>query len=150
MSDALVRPVMVDDKRGQDEDMSETKRQAIRTTEAPTPVFAYSQAVASQGLLFVSGQVGIDPTTRQVAQDFDGQLRRALENVDAIARAAGASLADAVRVGVYLARGDDFQAMDAVYREYFGEPLPARTTVTVGLQGVAVEVDAVIALRETP
>ena len=130
--------------------MSETRRRAIRTTEAPTPAFAYSQAIASEGLLFVSGQVGIDPTTREVAQGFEGQLRRALENVDAIARAAGASLADAVRVGVYLASGDDFQAMDAVYREYFSEPLPARTTVTVGLQGVAVEVDAVIALGEIP
>ena len=143
-------PAMAGDERGDDEDMSETRRRAIRTTEAPTPAFAYSQAIASEGLLFVSGQVGIDPTTREVAQGFEGQLRRALENVDAIARAAGASLADAVRVGVYLASGDDFQAMDAVYREYFGEPLPARTTVTVGLQGVAVEVDAVIALGEIP
>jgi reactive intermediate/imine deaminase len=98
-------------------------------------------------LLFVSGQVPVDPTTKAVPEGFGNQVRRALDNVAAIAEAAGGRLSDAVRVGVYLADLDDFEEMDAVYREYFDDPLPARTTVAVGIKGFAVEVDAVVALR---
>lgn len=129
--------------------MSAAKRIALKTTEAPTPKFSYSQGIRCGGFLFVSGQVPVDAETGEVPAEFGDQVRKALANVDAIARSAGASLADAVRVGVYLANGDDFRAMDAVYREHFSEPLPARTTVTVGLQGFAVEIDAVIAIGET-
>jgi len=86
----------------------------------------------------------VDAKTGEVPREFAGQVRRALDNVAAIAVAAGASLRDAVRVGVYLADGGDFEVMDAVYREYFHEPFPARTTVVVSLQGIGVEIDAVI------
>ena len=122
-------------------------RRAVRTDKAPAPAFSYSQGIVSGGLLFVSGQVPIDPVTKAVPEGFGDQVRRTLDNVAAIAEAAGGRLADAVRVGVYLANLDDFDEMDAAYREYFEGPLPARTTVGVAIRGFAVEVDAVIALR---
>jgi 2-iminobutanoate/2-iminopropanoate deaminase len=103
--------------------------------------------VVCGGLLFVSGQVPLDPVTKTVPADFSDQVRRALNNVGAIAEAAGARLVDAVRVGVFLANLDDFPKMDAVYREFFADPMPARTTVGVGIRGYDVEIDAVIALR---
>jgi 2-iminobutanoate/2-iminopropanoate deaminase len=120
----------------------------VQTIRAPAPAFSYSQGIVSGGLLFISGQAPIDPVTRAVPEDFGDQVRQTLDNVAAIAEAAGARLADAVRVGVYLARLDDFEAMDAAYREYFEEPLPARTTVGAAIKGFDVEIDAVIAIRD--
>jgi 2-iminobutanoate/2-iminopropanoate deaminase len=122
-------------------------RRAVRTEGAPLPLGAYSQGVVWGGLLFVSGQVPLDPATKTVPEDFADQVRRALDNVAAIAEAAGTQLADAVRIGVFLANLDDFSKMDAVYREYFHEPMPARTTVGAGIRGYDIEIDAVIALR---
>jgi 2-iminobutanoate/2-iminopropanoate deaminase len=122
-------------------------RRAVLTEGAPIPLGSYSQGVVSAGLLFVSGQVPVDPATKAVPQDFTDQVRRTLDNVSAIAEAAGARLADAVRIGVFLANLDDFPKMDGVYREYFEDPMPARTTVGVGIRGYDIEIDAVIALR---
>lgn len=121
-------------------------RRAVLTTGAPAPLGSYSQGIVSGGLLFVSGQVPIDPTTRTVPKDFADRARRALDNVAAIAEAAGARLADAVRIGVFLTNLDDFPMMDVVYREYFEDPMPARTTVGASIRGYDIEIDAVIAL----
>jgi 2-iminobutanoate/2-iminopropanoate deaminase len=125
----------------------EDSRRAVRTQGAPTPLGSYSQGIVSGGLLFVSGQVPIDPGTRTIPKDFADQVRRTLDNVAAIAEAAGARLADAVRIGIFLANLDDFGMMDAVYREYFEDPMPARTTVAAGIRGYDIEIDAVIAIR---
>lgn len=125
-------------------------RSAVRTDRAPTPAFAYSQAIVSAGLVFVSGQVPVDPVTKAIPATFSDQVRQSLRNVAAIAEAAGARLIDAVRVGVYLADLDDFDEMDVIYREYFEEPFPARTTVGAAIRGFAVEIDAVIAIRDAP
>lgn len=122
-------------------------RKAVVTGNAPKPAFSYSQGIVAHGLLFVSGQVPVDPATKAVPEAFADQVRRAMDNVAAVAEAAGARLSDAVRVGVYLADLADFEEMDRVYREYFEEPLPARTTLGTALLGFAVEVDAVIALE---
>ena len=121
-------------------------RRRVSTPGAPAPAFAYSQGIVSGGLLFVSGQVPVDPVTRTVPGTLAEQVHQCLRNVAAIAEAAGGRLEDAVRVGVYLADLGDFEEMDAAYREHFVEPLPARTTVGTGIKGFAVEVDAVIAL----
>ena len=121
-------------------------RKVVATADAPKPVFSYSQGIASGDFLFVSGQVPVDPVTKAVPASFDDQVRRALANVAAIAEAAGTGLANAVRVGVYLADLANFEAMDKVYREHFQEPLPSRTTLGVSLPGFAIEIDAVIAL----
>ncbi len=121
-------------------------REIVFTERAPRPVGPYSQAVKAGGWVFVAGQVAIDPATgRLVEGDIRAQARRTLTNVREILEAAGASLGDVVKVNVYLARQEDFQAMNEVYREFFPEKQPARTTVVVRFVSdqILIEVDAV-------
>jgi len=122
------------------------ERMYVRTGYAPEPSGSYSQGVVSSGLLFVSGQGPIDVKTGEIPRTFSDQMRQALENVKQIVEAAGGSLRDTVRVGVYLQNLADFGEMERIYREYFAEPWPARTTVGVNLRDIAVEVDAVVSL----
>jgi 2-iminobutanoate/2-iminopropanoate deaminase len=124
--------------------MIDKSRSAVITDGAPTPKYSYSQGIAAGDLLFVAGQVGIDPQTRAQAPDFESKVRQALANIAAIAKAKGTTLNNAVRVGVYLEDLDRIVEMDAIYREYFEEPRPARTTVQAGLRGQEIEIDAVI------
>jgi 2-iminobutanoate/2-iminopropanoate deaminase len=125
----------------------DSNRRAVHTDRAPVPKFSYSQGVVAGDLLFVSGQGPVDPVTKVAPEGFGDQVRTTLDNVAAIAEAAGARLADAVRVGVYLADLENFAEMDAIYREYFQSPLPARTTVGAALRDIAIEIDAVVAVR---
>lgn len=121
-------------------------REVIFTEKAPRPVAPYSQAIKAGGWIFVAGQVAIDPATGKIVEgDVKAQTRRVLENLKEILAAAGASLKDVVKVNVYLARQEDFAAMNEVYREYFGESPPARTTVVVRMvnNALLVEMDAV-------
>jgi 2-iminobutanoate/2-iminopropanoate deaminase len=117
---------------------------AISTAKAPRPAAAYSQGVRKGGLLQVAGQVPVDPVTGLIVGETVGeQTRQALDNVRAVLDEAGAGFDDVVMLRVYLARREDFAAMNAVYDEYLGEPYPARTTVFVGLaEGLLVEIDA--------
>ena len=95
-------------------------RELISTTAAPKAIGPYSQAIRAAGLIFVSGQVAIDPATQQVlAGNVAAQTGRVLENIGAILRAAGAGLADVVRSTVFLKNMDDFAAMNEVYGKYF-------------------------------
>ena len=121
-------------------------RVAVVTPHAPRPGGSYSQGIVAGGMLYIAGQVPIDPETGKILADFDDQVRRVLENLAAIARAAGTSRDQAVRVGVYLNDMQRFQEMKAVYRDYFGDPPPARTTVGVSLRGFDVEMDAIVVL----
>jgi 2-iminobutanoate/2-iminopropanoate deaminase len=121
-------------------------RTVVFTERAPRPVGPYSQAVKAGGWVFVAGQVAIDPATGKLVEgDIRAQARRTLMNVKEILEAAGASLRDVVKVNVYLARQEDFQAMNEVYREFFTENPPARTTVIVKMvsDAILIEVDAV-------
>ncbi|MCS7145373.1 MAG: Rid family detoxifying hydrolase [Aigarchaeota archaeon] len=121
-------------------------REVVFTERAPKPVGPYSQAVKAGGWIFVAGQVAVDPATGKVVEgDVRAQTRRVLENLREILAAAGASLRDVVKVNVYLVRPEDFAAMNEVYREYFPEGPPARTTVAVKMVNEAflVEIDAV-------
>lgn len=127
--------------------MGNERRVAVSTPKAPSPRFSYSQGIIAQGLLFIAGQVPIDPETGSVAETFADQVHQTLKNLAAVAEAAGGSLADAVRVSVYLEDLDRVQEMDAIYRGYFAVPLPARTTIRAGLRGFMVEMDAVVALE---
>ena len=119
-------------------------RRAVSTSDAPAPAGPYSQGIVSGGVIATAGQVGIDPATGQLAgPDIATQTRQAIANVAAVLQAAGSSLADVIRVTVYLADLDDFAAMNDVYRELMPAPQPARTTVAVGLpNGIRVEMDA--------
>jgi enamine deaminase RidA (YjgF/YER057c/UK114 family) len=96
--------------------------------------------------LFIAGQVPRDPLTGDVPPTFIDQARQTLENLSAIALAGGTSLLNAVKVNVYLDDLDLIQELDVVYRDYFAEPFPVRTTVSAGLRGYLVEIDAIVAL----
>jgi len=118
----------------------------VVTSNAPRPQFSYSQGVKWAGLLFIAGQVPVDAHTGKVPELFGEQVCQVLNNLSAIAEAAGTSLACALRVGVFLNDFARVREMDGIYREYFDPPLPARTTVQVGLRGFEVEMDAIVAL----
>lgn len=124
-------------------------RETIQTEDAPEAIGPYSQAVRHGDLLFCSGQIALDPGTGElVKHDAAGQARRCLENLDAVCRAAGARLAEAVRCTVYLTDMNDFARVNEVYAEFFDEQPPARVAIqAAGLpRGAEVEIDAVVAL----
>jgi 2-iminobutanoate/2-iminopropanoate deaminase len=125
------------------------ERSIIRSDEAPEAVGPYSQAVRAGDLLFCSGQIPLDPGTGElVKQDAPGQARRCLENLEAVCRAAGASLSNAVRCTVYLTDMGDFARVNEVYAEYFGDEPPARVAIAAAAlpRGADVEIDAIVAL----
>ena len=125
----------------------------IQTDQAPAAIGPYSQAVHFGHLLFVSGTLPVDPRTGQlVGGDIEAQSRQVFRNLAAIAEAAGGQLADAVKVTVFLTDLGDFQRLNGVYREWFGEPFPARSTVQVAALplGAPLEVEAIIALAPSP
>ena len=119
------------------------KRQ-LTTDRAPAPGGAYSQAIVAGDLVFLAGQGPTRPSGEMVDGSFRDQARQTFQNLAAVAEAAGGSLADAVRVGVYLRNMDNFAEMNELYREFFPEPLPARTTIQSDLPGFEIEVDAVL------
>jgi 2-iminobutanoate/2-iminopropanoate deaminase len=126
-------------------------REVVSALGAPDAVGPYSHAVKSGGLLFCSGQVPLDPGTGKLVEGSIGdQTRRCLENLAVVAAAAGASLADAVRMGIYVTDMSSFGEVNETYATFFGDGPPARSTVGVAALplGARVEIDAVIALSE--
>lgn len=125
-------------------------RTALHTDRAPAAIGPYSQATRAGNLVFFSGQIPLDPVTGEVVggDDIALQARRAFDNLKAVCEAAGGSLADIVRVGLYLTDLSQFAAVNAVMGEYFAQPYPARSTVEVSAlpKGVGFEVDAIMAL----
>jgi 2-iminobutanoate/2-iminopropanoate deaminase len=118
----------------------------VSTADAPKAQGPYSQAVRAGGLLFLAGQIPLDPVTGDlVAGDVVAQARRVLDNIGAVLKAGGLSFADVVRTTVFLADLDDFAAMNQVYGSYFMEPYPARATVQVARlpKDVRIEIDAI-------
>jgi len=124
-------------------------RKVIRTSEGPRPLGVYSQAIVANGFVFVAGQGSINPETNDMELgDVRSETRRALKNIAVILEAAGSSLRDAVRMGVFLADMNDFAAMNEVFREFFPENPPARTTVGCVLPKIKVEIDCIARLRK--
>jgi reactive intermediate/imine deaminase len=124
-------------------------RDIIRTPNAPQAIGPYSQAVCAAGTLYLSGQIPLDPATGEIVRgDIATQARRVFENLKAVLEAGGASFADVVRVGIYLADLGDFAAVNDVMKQYFAEPYPARSTIGVAAlpRGAAIEVDAIAVL----
>jgi 2-iminobutanoate/2-iminopropanoate deaminase len=120
-------------------------KRVISTTEAAPPGGPYSQAVVAGDHVYLAGAVPVRPDGTWVRGSFSEQARQVFANLCAVAEAAGASLADAVRVGVYLRDIADFEAMNAIFAEFFGvENRPARTTLPVALHGFDIEVDAIL------
>ncbi len=126
-------------------------RRTVTAIGAPAAIGPYSHGVVSNGLLFCSGQVPLDPESGELLDGPIGdQARRCLESLSAICSAAGADLADAVRCTVYLTSMDDFAAVNEAYGDFFpGEP-PARVAYAVaGLpRGAAIEIDAIVAMPD--
>jgi 2-iminobutanoate/2-iminopropanoate deaminase len=121
-------------------------REAVSTPSAPAAIGPYSQAIRAGNLLFVSGQVPIDPATGQlVPGDVAQQTRRVFENIGAILQAANVSFDAVVRTTVYLLDMNDFAAMNEVYATFFTSPAPARATVQVARlpRDARVEIDAI-------
>jgi 2-iminobutanoate/2-iminopropanoate deaminase len=126
-------------------------REAVTADGAPDAVGPYSHAVKSGGLLFLSGQTPLDPQTGKLVEGSVGdQTRRCLENLKTVAGAAGASLADAVRLGIYVTDMSTFPEVNEAYATFFGDGPPARSTIGVASLplGAQVEIDAVVALPD--
>lgn len=125
-------------------------RRIIETSEAPVMPVSISQAVVHGSTLYVGGQAGFDPRTREVVSDrFDEQLRQALTNLRVIVEAGGSQLTLALKVTVYVARIEDYAALNAIYAEFFAHQPPARKVVQCQLlPGILAEVDAIVALPD--
>jgi 2-iminobutanoate/2-iminopropanoate deaminase len=122
-------------------------RREVKTSDAPPPSFSYSQGIVAHGLVFISGQVPKHPVTGEIAESFSDQARQVLDNLSAVARAAGTSLEHAVRVNVYLDDIASVYELEEIYRGYFTPPFPVRTTVEAGLRGFLIEIDAIVAME---
>jgi 2-iminobutanoate/2-iminopropanoate deaminase len=121
-------------------------REVVSTPDAPQAIGPYSQAIRANGLVFVSGQVAIDPATQQVIEgDVAAQTERVMKNLAAILKAAGSGVENVVRSTVFLKSMGDFAAMNAVYGKYFSSAPPARSTVEVSRlpKDVLVEIDVI-------
>lgn len=124
-------------------------RERIHTDHAPAAIGPYSQATRAGRMVFLSGQIPLDPATGEiVGEDAAAQARQAFANLRAVCEAAGGSFDDIVRLGLYLTDLSDFAAVNAVMAELFVAPFPARSTIEVsGLpRGAKFEVDAILAL----
>lgn len=123
------------------------ERERVDTDGAPRPAGPYSQAIRSGGFLFLAGQ-GPNTPQGERPDTFEGCVEQCFRNLEAVARAGGGDLSDAVRVGVFLRDMNDFAVMNEVYKRHFSEPFPARTTIQSQLPGFPVEIDAIVALRD--
>ena len=122
-------------------------KKAIATSAAPGAIGPYSQAISTGSLLFVSGQIPVNPETGEIPEGISAQAAQSLKNLSAILEAAGLSTANVVKTTVFLADMADFAVMNAEYAKAFDEPFPARSAVAVRdlPKGVLVEIEAIAA-----
>jgi len=124
-------------------------RQIIETSDAPAAIGTYSQAVRHGDIVYLSGQIPLDPETMElVAGDIESQIHRVFKNLQAVARAAGGQLDDILKLNVYLTDLGNFATVNSIMAEYFSVPYPARAAVGIAAlpRGAEVEMDAVLAL----
>ena len=120
-------------------------KEVIFTDKAPKAIGPYSQAIKFGNILFISGQVPVNPATGELTGDIKVQTRQVLENIKSILSAAGASANDIVKTTVFLKNLDDFTAMNEIYSAYFPKEAPARSTVEVARipRGALIEIEAI-------
>ena len=126
------------------------ERNPINTPSAPKAIGPYSQAVKSGSLVFISGQIPLDPKTMQlVGEDVVMQTHQVFKNLSAIAKASGGNLVDIVKMTIYLTNLDNFSKINEIMTSYFQEPYPARATIEVSAlpKAALVEVEAILALE---
>lgn len=122
-------------------------KEAIHSDSAPAAIGPYSQAIKSDNLVFLSGQIPLIPTTMEIVDgDFEARARQVFENLKSVAQAAGGSLDDAVKITVFLTNLDNFAIVNSVMEDFFEQPYPARAAVGVASlpKGVDVEADAIL------
>jgi 2-iminobutanoate/2-iminopropanoate deaminase len=124
------------------------KKEIIHTSNAPSPVGPYSQAVKTGSTLYCSGQIPMTPPTGAIPDGIEAQTRQVLQNLEAVLEAGGADFSNVVKTTVFLKDMNDFPAMNAIYAEAFTGAPPARSTVQVSRlpKDVLVEIDAIAAL----
>jgi reactive intermediate/imine deaminase len=124
------------------------KKNIISTDLAPKAIGTYSQAVKVGDTVYLSGQIGLDPSTMQMVEGIEAQIHRVFSNLKAVSEAAGGSLADVVKLNVFLTDLANFALVNSIMAEYFAEPYPARAAVGVASlpRGALVEADAVMVL----
>ena len=124
-------------------------KKVISTKDAPQAIGPYSQAIAANGFLFVSGQLGVTPSGEFAGADVKSQAQRSLQNLQAILSKAGLSFENAVKTTIFLADIADFAAVNEIYAEFFKEPYPARSTVAVKTlpKGGLVEIELIAAIK---
>ncbi len=124
-------------------------RSTIATEQAPAAIGPYSQAVRIENTVYFSGQIPLDPASGSLVEgDITMQTRRVFDNLDAVAKAAGGTLSDIVRIGIYMTDLANFNAVNAVMADYFEQPYPARSTIGVAAlpKAAQVEIDAIMVL----
>ncbi len=124
-------------------------KQTIHSNDAPAAIGTYSQAIRSGDLVFLSGQIPLDPASMKiVGGDFEARARRVFDNLKAVAGAAGGDLNQIVKLTIYLTDLSNFATVNSVMEDYFDQPYPARAAVGVASlpKGVDVEADAILAL----
>lgn len=121
-------------------------KQIIQTQGAPAAIGTYSQAVKVGNTVYLSGQIGLDPATMQMVEGIEAQVHRVFSNLKAVAEAAGSSLADVVKLNIYLTDLSHFALVNTIMAEYFSQPYPARAAVGVASlpRSALVEADGVM------
>ena len=123
-------------------------RKTVMADKGPTPAGPYSHAVVANGFVFISGQGPVSPETGEMPDAFADQVRQTFKNVQTILEAAGSSLDDVVKVNAYVTDLTRFAEFNDVYKEFFQDDPPARTTVATALLGILVEVDCIAAISD--
>lgn len=128
--------------------MTANTKQIIQTQGAPAAIGTYSQAVKVGDTVYMSGQIGLDPETMQMVDGIEAQVHRVFQNLKAVAEAAGGSLADVVKLNIFLTDLSHFALVNTIMAEYFSQPYPARAAVGVASlpRAALVEADAVMVI----
>ena len=128
--------------------MTTITKEIIQTNGAPAAIGTYSQAVKVGNTVYLSGQIGLDPTTMQMVESIEAQIHRVFDNLKAVTEAAGGGLADVVKLNIYLTDLVHFSLVNTIMAEYFAQPYPARAAVGVASlpRGALVEADGVMVL----
>ncbi len=126
------------------------QKQIIQTVGAPQAIGTYSQAIRVGNTVYMSGQIGLDPASMQMVEGIEVQVHRVFQNLQSVALAAGGSLADVVKLNVFLTDLGNFALVNTIMTDYFREPYPARAAVGVAAlpRAALVEVDAVLVLSD--
>lgn len=118
----------------------------VNTANAPAAIGPYSQAIASNGILFLSGQLGLDPNSMQLLDGIEAQTHQALKNMKAVLAAGNKNFSDVVKTTIFLINMDDFAQVNIIYADYFGDHRPARSCVAVARlpKNALIEIECIV------